>query len=106
MLGRALHLTETDPSDPNAPAAEDGPDPLEPEIDPEPVLPDETQSASQLPQQFDNYPDADQVPEYALSYFRILVTSGALDGRDGKLLPAAAITRAEICKALVIMRAK
>ncbi len=97
MLGRALRLTETPSPDPAAPDSPAG-------TDPEPVLPDETQSAGQLPLQFDEYPDADQVPEYAASYFRILVSSGALDGRDGRLLPASAITRAEICKALVIMR--
>ena len=42
--------------------------------------------------------------EYALTYFRILVEEGALSGRDGMLLPASPITRAEICKALVIMQ--
>ena len=37
-------------------------------------------------------------------YFRILISRGALDGRDGMLQPSASITRAEICKALVVMQ--
>ena len=53
---------------------------------------------------FDSYPDAEQVPEYARGYLRILVAWGAVSGRDGMLLPASPMTRAEICKALVVMQ--
>ena len=53
---------------------------------------------------FADYPDADQVPDYALAYFQILVDRGALSGRDGRLLPTESITRAEVCKVLVIMQ--
>ena len=134
MLGRALGLTEapeegTPGETPGTEAEPDaGPD-LGPETEPggEETPPADTElpgwlvsrpsgggveitkhllAASGLPLGFDEYPDADRVPEYALSYFRILVNKGALDGRDGKLQPSAAITRAEICKALVVIRAK
>lgn len=118
MLGRALHLTESAP--------EEVPAEQEPEQEEDVALPEDTEvpgwltsgqldgqtdlrsqtSLARLPLGFDEYPDADQVPEYALSYFRILVSKGAVDGRDGKLLPAAALTRAEICKALVVMQAE
>ncbi|MBD5150088.1 MAG: hypothetical protein HDT18_06885 [Oscillibacter sp.] len=125
MLGRALKLTEeTAPTQP-----ETGTDPVpapEPEPEPEPDLGGDdseipgwlltgqsanlrqaltylAQSAGQ-PLDFGSYPDADKVPEYAQMYFRILISRGALDGRDGMLQPAAAITRAEICKALVVMQ--
>lgn len=70
---------------------------------PEPVLPDDTLSTAQT-LDLSGYPDADKIPEYALTYFRILVEKGALTGRDGMLLPSSPITRAEICKALVIMQ--
>lgn len=130
MLGRALGLTETPsdtapqlpeetgdtpgepeetgPFDPTAippGSAEDGSggSPSETPEPPEPVLPDDTLSAVQ-PLDLSSYPDADKIPEYALTYFRILVEKGALTGRDGMLLPASPITRAEICKALVIMQ--
>ena len=125
MLGRALKLTEeTAPTQP-----ETGTDPVpapEPEPEPEPDLGGDdseipgwlltgqganlrqtltylARSAGQ-PLDFGSYPDADKVPEYAQMYFRILISRGALDGRDGMLQPAAAITRAEICKALVVMQ--
>lgn len=131
MLGRALHLTaeevqpdpDTGSAEPPAgtpvedagglPAEEPDGSSGEPPLPDEPVLPPEegvaqaaVVSASQTAQGFDAYPDADQVPEYALAYFKILIDRGALDGRDGKLLPAASITRAEICKALVVMQAE
>ena len=78
----------------------------------EPVLPPDyaayavkqVSALSASAQGFDGYPDAGEVPEYAAEYFRILVDRGAMDGRDGRLLPAASITRAEICKALVVMQ--
>lgn len=131
MLGRALGLTETpegttpqppeetgdtpgtpeetEPFDPTAitpGSTEDGSGNVpggEPAEPPEPVLPDDTLSAVQ-PFDLSGYPDADKIPEYALTYFRILVEKGALTDRDGMLLPASPITRAEICKALVIMQ--
>ena len=134
MLGRALGLTEApeEGTPGEAPGTEAEPD-AGPDLGPEPepggeeAPPADTElpgwlvsrpsgggvevtkhllAASGLPLGFDEYPDADRVPEYALSYFRILVNKGALDGRDGKLQPSAAITRAEICKALVVIRAK
>lgn len=129
MLGRALGLTESaDPPVEPAPQPEPGADPQpepQPEPEPEPDLgPDDNEIPDWLisraasgeatltrlawspgqPQDFDSYPDAEKVPAYALSYFRILVSRGALDSRDGMLQPAAPITRAEICKALVIMQ--
>lgn len=103
---------ETGPFDPTAitsGSTEDGSgdvpggDPGEAAEPPEPVLPDDVLSAAQ-PLDLSGYPDADKIPEYALTYFRILVEKGALTGRDGMLLPASPITRAEICKALVIMQ--
>lgn len=132
MLGRALGLTETPeetgpqppeetggtppdggpeeagPFDPTAvipgsSEGESGGSPAETPEPPEPVLPDDTLSALQ-PLDLSTYPDADKIPEYALNYFQILVEKGALSGRDGMLLPASPITRAEICKALVIMQ--
>ena len=134
MLGRALGLTEApeEGTPGEAPGTEAEPD-AGPDLGPEPepggeeAPPADTElpgwlvsrpsgggvevtkhllAASGLPLGFDEYPDADRVPEYALSYFRILINKGALDGRDGKLQPSAAITRAEICKALVVIRAK
>ena len=132
MLGRALGLTETPeestpviPEDPGDAPSEGAPEEAEPfdptaavpgssedgsgsepgeaPEPPDPVLPDETLSAAQPPD-LSGYPDADKIPEYALTYFRILVEKGALAGRDGMLLPASPITRAEICKALVVMQ--
>lgn len=131
MLGRALHLTApevpaepsdtptNEPTDTAPPVEEPSGEPSAEEPSGEPVLPDEpvlppeeesvarasVLSASQAAPGFEAYPDADQVPEYARVYFQILVDRGALDGRDGQLLPAASITRAEICKALVVMQA-
>jgi hypothetical protein len=107
MLGRALHLTEEQlPSEPTEPVPA-GPETPE---EGEPVLPPEDGTAyamalagSQGPD-FDSYPDAEQVPEYARGYLRILVARGAVSGRDGMLLPASPMTRAEICKALVVMQ--
>ena len=119
MLGRALKLTEeTAPSQPET-GTDQTPEP-EPDTGADgSEIPGwllsrlaagggqarvyQTQSAGQ-PQDFDSYPDADKVPEYALTYFRILISRGALDSRDGMLQPAAAITRAEMCKALVVMQ--
>ena len=121
MLGRALKLTEE--AAPTQPETETDPAPVP---EPEPDLGSDdseipgwlltghsadlgqsrtywARSAGQ-PLDFGSYPDADKVPEYALTYFRILVSRGALDGRDGMLQPSAAITRAEICKALVVMQ--
>jgi len=128
MLGRALNLTEDEipgegepsveppaetPTEPipETPVEEVPPDPsILPDWEaadsgdetepPEPVLPDEL--LSQLLSLTD-YPDADQIPEYAEVYFRILESKGAIGARDGKLLPNEPITRAEICKALVVM---
>lgn len=81
---------------------EDG-DPIQTPEPPDPVLPDGTLSAVQ-PLDLSGYPDADKIPEYALTYFRILVEEGALSGRDGLLEPSSPITRAEICQALVVMQ--
>ena len=67
------------------------------------AAPDGILSAVQ-PLDLSGYPDADKIPEYALTYFRILVEEGALSGRDGLLEPSSPITRAEICKALVVMQ--
>lgn len=121
MLGRAFNLTETpempeDPSDEPAleePVGEAPPDPSvlpswwedsdgDEDEPPPPVLPDEVLSLSQL-LSLSDYPDADQIPGYAEIYFRILESKGALGGRDGMILPRSPITRAEICKALVVM---
>lgn len=99
MLGRALGLTES-----SLPAGGTPDAPEESGAVPEdgaPVLPEETLAAVT---DFFAYPDAGEVPEYALLYFQILVANGAIDGRDGMLAPASPITRAEICKALVVMR--
>ncbi|MDE7218818.1 MAG: S-layer homology domain-containing protein, partial [Oscillospiraceae bacterium] len=127
MLGRALGLTEASAEE--TPGIDPGTEPVpEPEPTPEEdqTPPADTEipgwlvsradggtelsrqllANAGLPAGFDDYPDASQVPEYAQMYFRILIAKGALDSRDGKLLPAASITRAEICKALVVMQAK
>lgn len=133
MLGRALGLTADSMPSPEIPAepspetpvtpdgslpdgtSPDGTAPEEPapeDVPPEwlgttiPVLPDDTLA---LPEtlaaaDFFSYPDAGEVPEYAQLYFQILVAKGAVEARDGMLAPASAITRAEICKALVVMR--
>ena len=117
MLGRALGLTAAPPvtetpeaplepaPSPDAPAEGTAQEGTAPEGGvPDggvPVLPEETMAA---PVDFNSYPDAEQVPEYARLYFQLLVEKGALDGRDGLLAPASPITRAEICKALVVMR--
>lgn len=90
MLGRALGLTEA-----SLPAPEPAPDGAAP------GLPEDTMADAN---DFFSYPDAEQVPEYARLYFQILVAKGAIDGRGGLLVPASPITRAEICKALVVMR--
>ena len=134
MLGRALGLTEETgvpeenmpplpevPGDDTAPAGtpdENGPfdptgvvsgspeedgDPIQTPEPPDPVLPDDILSAVQ-PLDLSGYPDADKIPEYALTYFCILVEEGALSGRDGLLEPSSPITRAEICQALVVMQ--
>ena len=118
MLGRALGLKAESSGEPSAPAGDPG-TPGESETPSgEPVLPDEpvlppdyaayavkqVSTLSASAQGFDGYPDAGEVPEYAAEYFRILGDRGAMDGRDGRLLPAASITRAEICKALVVMQ--
>ena len=66
------------------------------------ALPDELLSLGRLLSLTD-YPDADQIPAYAEEYFRILESKGALSGRAGMLAPRSPITRAEICKALVVM---
>lgn len=127
MLGRALKLTET-PEVPEVPET-----PEEPEYEPVPEVPaDEVPpDPSILPSWWENaggdagfpaqqgtvlslhqllslsdYPDADQIPAYAEVYFRILEAKGALSGRDGMLVPRSPITRAEICKALVVMESE
>ncbi len=99
MLGRALGLTEASLPAPE-PSVPSGDDTIPPE-DGIPGLPEDTLAVAN---DFFAYPDAEQVPEYAQLYFQILVANGAFDGRDGLLVPAAPITRAEICKALVVMR--
>ena len=128
MLGRALELTETPPEEatpqlPEAPGvspeetgpfdptgvvsgspeAENGGNPAGTPEPSDPILPDDALPSGQ-PFDLSGYPDADKIPEYALTYFRILVEEGALSGRDGMLLPASPITRAEICMALVVMQ--
>lgn len=117
MLGRALGLTEPSGEDSGAPSESEeepggdaggvpeGQEDDEPPLPDEPKLPEEGTALSARISDLSDYPDADAIPAYALDYFRILVAAGAVDARDGLLLPASPMTRAEICKALVIMQA-
>lgn len=121
MLGRALKLTEDgqqpvpeEPAEPNTAepdgsGAQEDPEAVpgegEPVLPEEPALPEEAgQLLSAAGDSLAEYSDADAIPEYALDYFRILVSLGAVSGTDGKLSPRAPMTRADICKALVVLR--
>lgn len=113
MLGRALNLTAAPSTNlPDEPTGEPDDPYTEPTLPDEPLLPPDNTAWSTASSLFNSpapgfadYPDTDQVPDYALTYFQILVDRGALDGRDGKLVPNVSITRAEICKALVVLQA-
>ncbi|MDE7244187.1 MAG: S-layer homology domain-containing protein, partial [Oscillospiraceae bacterium] len=51
------------------------------------------------------FADADTIPDYAQEYFEILTAADAIDAVDGgKLAPYDTMTRAVICKALVILK--
>ena len=51
-----------------------------------------------------SFPDAGEIPGYALPHFQSMVDRGVIGGDSaGRLIPNHSLTRAEICKILVTM---
>ena len=50
------------------------------------------------------FPDAGDIPDYALLYFQAMVDRGVIGGdAQGRLIPNHSLTRGEFCKILVTL---
>ena len=56
-----------------------------------------------VPDVLSQFPDAADVPDYALAHFAALVELGVINGVDGRLEPNGAMTRGAVCKVLATM---
>ena len=56
-----------------------------------------------MPDVLSQFPDAADVPDYALAHFAALVELGVINGVDGRLEPNGAMTRGAVCKVLATM---
>ena len=50
-----------------------------------------------------DFTDADEIPQWAVIYMRTLAAKGIINGYDGKIMPLANITRAEVAKIMATM---
>ena len=105
MLGRLLDSVGlgAEPSLPDVPDGGSQFTVLDPDKIAEMEEPSSGGEEAVVPDVLSQFPDAADVPDYALAHFAALVELGVINGVDGRLEPNGAMTRGAVCKVLATM---